>query len=63
MTIVYHLLSQPDSRFRDLGPTHFEQRINQHRKARNLATALQAITGQTITIRDGKAIIIEPDAA
>jgi len=63
LTIVYHLLSEPDTRFQDLGPTHFEQRINQHRKARSLATALQAITGQTITIRDGKAIISEPDAA
>lgn len=25
LTIVYHLLSEPDTRFRDLGPTHFEQ--------------------------------------
>jgi len=63
LTIVYHLLSDSDARFRDLGPTHFEQRINQHRKARNLAAALQTITGQTIMIRDGKAVIIELEAA
>ena len=31
--------------------------------ARNLATQLQAVTGQQITIRDGKAIIGEPEAA
>jgi len=63
LTIVYHLLNDPDARFRDLGPTHIQQRINQHRKTRNLASALQAITGQTIMIRDGKAVIIEPEAA
>jgi transposase len=33
LTIVYHLLSDPDTRFRDLGPSHFDQRINQHRKS------------------------------
>ena len=63
LRIVYHLLSDSDARFRDLGPNHFEQRTNQHRKARNLATALQAVTGQKIMILDGKAVIIEPEAA
>jgi transposase len=62
LIIVYHLLSDPDVRFRDLGADHFESRINKHRRARNLATALQAVTGQKIVIRDGKALIIEPGA-
>jgi transposase len=61
LTIVYHLLSDPNARFQDLGAHHFEHRIDQHRRARNLAAALQAATGQKIVIRDGKAIIIEPD--
>ena len=63
LVIVYHLLSNPDTRFRDLGPDHYELRINKHRRARNLAAALQAVTGQTIIIRDGQAIIVEPQAA
>jgi transposase len=63
LIIAYHLLSDPDVRFRDLGADHFESRINKHRRARNLATALQAFTGQRIIIRDGKAIILEPETA
>ncbi len=57
LTIVYHLLSDPDARFCDLGPGYYESRINKHRRARDLATQLQALTGQRIVIRDGKAII------
>ena len=61
--IVYHLLGDPDARFGDLGADHYDARINKHRRARNLAAQLQAATGQRIMIRDGKAVIIEPEAA
>ncbi|MFC9768542.1 IS110 family transposase [Rhodococcus jostii] len=54
---AWHLLSDPTARFTDLGPGHFQSRINAERRARNLATQLQALTGQKITIRDGKALI------
>jgi hypothetical protein len=63
LVIVYHLLSDPAVRFRDLGADYFDTRIDKQRKARNLASQLQAVTGQTITIRDGKAVITEPEAA
>lgn len=63
LVIVYHLLSDPAVRFRDLGADYFDTRIDKQRRARNLATQLQAVTGQKITIRDGKAIIAEPEAA
>lgn len=63
LVIVYHLLAHPEARFRDLGPDHFESRINKHHRARNLAAALQAVTGQKIIIRDGMALIVEPAAA
>ena len=59
LTIVYHLLSDPDARFCDLGPAHYESQINKHRRARDLATQLQALTGQRIVIPDGKAIITD----
>jgi transposase len=63
LVIVYHLLSDPTLRFRDLGADHYQSRINKERRARNLATQLQAVTGQRIIIRDGKVAIIEPEAA
>lgn len=63
LTIVYYLLSDPQAQFHDLGANHYQSRINKDRRARNLATQLEAVTGQKIIIRDGKAIITEPDNA
>jgi transposase len=57
LVIAYHLLADPGLRYHDLGPDHYDTRIDKHRRARNLATQLQALTGQKITIRDGKAVI------
>lgn len=62
LTIIYHLLSEPDLTFSDLGPDYYQSRINTNRRARNLATQLQAITGQRIVIRDGKAVVINTAA-
>ena len=62
LTVIYHLLSDPDARFCDLGPGYYESRINKHRRARDLATQLQALTGQHIAIRDGKAVITDTAA-
>jgi len=39
--------------------TTLKSRINKNRRARDLATQLQALTGQRIVIRDGKAIITD----
>jgi hypothetical protein len=47
LTIVYHLLSDPDARFHDLGADHYDSRINKERRARNLPAQLQAATEQT----------------
>lgn len=62
LTVVYHLLAEPDAHFHDLGPGFYESRINRNRRAHDLATQLQALTGQHITIRDGKAIITDTAA-
>ncbi|MDV6248127.1 IS110 family transposase [Rhodococcus opacus] len=62
LTVNYHLLSDPDAKFCDLGPGYYESRINKHRCARDLATQLQALTGQHIAIRDGKAVITDTAA-
>jgi len=61
--IVYHLLSDPDARFCDLGADHYESRIDKQRRARNLAWQLQALTGQRIVIRNSQVVIVEPTEA
>jgi transposase len=63
LVTVYHLLSDPDARFRDLGADHYESRIDKQRRARNLAWQLQALTGQRIVIRDSQVVIVEPTEA
>ena len=64
LTSVYHLLSDPAATYQDLGPHHHDTLINRDRRARHLAAALEAVTGQTILIRDGRAQIIDsPQAA
>ena len=62
LTVVYHLLSDPETSFIDLGPGYYESRINKHRRARDLAIQLQALTDQHIVIRDGKAVITDTAA-
>jgi transposase len=62
LTVIYHLLSDPDAPFCDLGPGYYESRINKHRRARDLAAQLQSLTGQHIVIRDGKAVITDTAA-
>jgi hypothetical protein len=57
------LLCDPEARFTDLGAEHYQARINHERRARSLAAQLQAVTGQRIVIRDGKAVIVQPEAA
>ena len=63
LVIVYQLLSNPEARFTDLGAAHYDTRIDKPRRARSLAAQLQAVTGQRIVIRDGKAVIVQPEAA
>jgi transposase len=63
LVIVYHLLADPAASFVDLGGDHYQSRINHDRRARSLASQLQAVTGQRIVIRNGKAVIVEPTVA
>jgi transposase len=62
LTVIYHLLCDPDTTFIDPGPDYYQSRINKHRRARDLAIQLQALTGQHIAIRDGKAVITDTAA-
>ena len=49
LVIIWHLLADPSARFRDLGPRHYETKINKNRKARNHIRQLQAL-GYTVTL-------------
>ena len=42
LTVVWHLLANPDARFHDLGPDHFDRRLNPDRVRRTHVRALEA---------------------
>jgi transposase len=48
LTIVWHLLANPHTRFHDLGPDHYTQHIDKNRKTRNLVRQLQALGHQVV---------------
>ncbi|MEU6722051.1 IS110 family transposase [Nonomuraea sp. NPDC046802] len=50
LTIVWHLLSNPDARFHDLGPGFYESRINKERQTRNLMRQLEQLTGRPVVL-------------
>lgn len=51
LKIVWHLLSDPDARYHDLGPDHYQNKINPKRRERSLIHQLEALTGQKVTLQ------------
>ncbi|MGH3805579.1 MAG: IS110 family transposase [Pseudonocardiaceae bacterium] len=49
LVIVWHLLSDPEARFHDLGPDFYDKRINPERKKRNHIRQLEAL-GYKVTL-------------
>jgi len=49
LVIIWHLLSEPGTRYRDLGPDHYDTRLGAQRAKRNHIRALQAL-GYTVTV-------------
>jgi transposase len=49
LVIIWHLLSDDTTRFHDLGPGHFDSRINPERKKRNHIRELEAL-GYKVTL-------------
>jgi len=49
LVIIWHLLSDPDARFVDLGPDFYATRIDPDRRMRNYVRQLQAL-GYTVTL-------------
>lgn len=50
LTIAWHLLSDPESSYIDLGPDYYQSRINRDRQARNLMRQLERLTGQKVAL-------------
>jgi hypothetical protein len=49
LVIVWHLLSDPDARFHDLGPGFYDTRINAERRKRNHIRQLETL-GYKVTL-------------
>jgi len=50
LVIVWHLLSDPEAHFHDLGPGYYDSRINPERKKRNHIRQLEAL-GYKVTLQ------------
>jgi transposase len=51
LTIVWHLLSDPDARYHDLGPGYHESRVNHQRHQHDLIRQLEQLTGQKVHLQ------------
>jgi transposase len=51
LTIVWHLLADPDTRYHDLGAGYHESKINKQRRQRDLVRQLEHLTGQKVTLQ------------
>ena len=49
LVIIFHLLADPEARFRDLGPDFYDNRISRDRKIAGHVRQLQAL-GLTVTL-------------
>jgi transposase len=54
LTIIWQLLSNPDTHYQDLGADFYDTHLNQHRRQRSLIAQLEQVTG--------KKVILEPVA-
>jgi transposase len=50
LTIAWHLLSEPDTRYQDLGPDFYESKINKQRRQRQLIRQPEQLTGHKVAL-------------
>jgi transposase len=51
LTIIWHLLSDPEARFQDLGSGYYDSRRITHRRERDLVRELQHLTGKKVILQ------------
>jgi transposase len=50
LTIIWHLLADPEARFHDLGSGYYQSKINARRRERDLIRQLEYLTGKKVTL-------------
>jgi transposase len=50
LTIIWHLLADPDAHYHDLGSDLYQSKINAHRRERDLVRQLEHLTGKKVTL-------------
>jgi hypothetical protein len=56
LTIIWHVLSEPDTRYHDLGPSYHDARINRQRRQRDLTRQLEHLTGKIVILHPKPAL-------
>jgi transposase len=51
LTIVWHLLADPQARYQDLGPDFYASKVNQRRRERDLVRQLEHLTGKKVVLQ------------
>jgi transposase len=51
LTIVWHLLADPQARYQDLGPDFYASKINRRRRERDLVRQLEHLTGKKVVLQ------------
>ena len=51
LTIIWHLLADPDARYHDLGPGYYESKINKQRRQRDLVRQLEHLTDRNVILQ------------
>jgi transposase len=50
LTIIWHLLADPEARYQDLGGDYYQTQINTRRRERDLVRQLEHLTGKKVTL-------------
>jgi transposase len=51
LTIIWHLLADPEAHYQDLGPDYYQSKINATRRERELVRQLERLTGKKVTLQ------------
>jgi transposase len=51
LTIIWHLLSDPNTHYHDLGPSYHDTRVNQQRRQHDLIRQLEHISGKKVALQ------------
>jgi len=55
LTIIWHLLADPEAHYHDLGPDYYQTKINARRRERELVRQLERLTGKKVSLEPAAA--------